>query len=346
MNTRTTSIIGIGGLVALLSGTSALGHHAANVYYDVDTIIEVRGVISNLRWQNPHISFTLTSRDAGGADVNWLVESNSVSTLRQIGITADQVDIGSIVTLAGSPARQEANRMSGNNLLMADGRELVLWGGSARYFTEGPYDRRTVADVEAVDLGDTSDLGMFRVWSTVTGDSNQDRLWNSSYPLTDAARAFQAAWDPVAQNPHINCEPKGMPGIVDPPYPMELIDQGDTIVILQEEFDTVRTVHMNPAATPSNPEPSLLGHSVGHWEGETLVVETTRINWPYFDHRGLPQGADARLTERFSVSTNGRRLNYTIDVEDSDTFTGPVRMDRFWIWIPENTVEPYNCTPL
>jgi hypothetical protein len=346
MNRRISSVVHIGALVAILSATSALGHHAASVYYDVDTVIEVRGVISDLRWQNPHIAFTLTSRDAGGDEVDWLVESNSVSTLRQLGVTADQIEVGSIVTLAGSPARQQANRMSGNNLLTADGRELVLWGGSTLHFNEGTDNRRTVAEVEAVELGDTSDLGMFRVWSSVTGDPNQDRMWNASYPLTDAARAFQAAWDPVAQNPHINCEPKGMPGIVDPPYPMELIDQGDTILILQEEFDTVRTVHMSPATTPSNPVPSLLGHSVGHWDGDTLVVETTRVNWPYFDHRGLPQGADARFTERFTASANGRRLNYTIDVVDPDTFTEPVRMDRFWIWIPENTVERYDCTPL
>ena len=134
-----------------------------------------------------------------------------------------------------------------------------------------------------------------------------------------------------------------MPAIMGPPYPMELIDRGDVIVYRQEEFDSVRTIHMNPATAPT-PEPSKMGHSVGRWDGETLVVDTTLANWPHFDGGGTPISGDAVYEERFSVSEDGKRLNYTVLVTDPATFTEPVLLDRLWLWVPGVQVERYDCT--
>lgn len=334
------------GILGLMPFCTAIGHHAANVYFDVDTVIEVRGVISDLRWQNPHIAFTLISREPNGDETPWLIESNSVSSLRQLGVLPDQLVVGDVVTVAGWPARTGENRMSGGHVLQPDGSELVLRGSGDRYFTDGSAERISIAELETRNLGDAAERGMFRVWSTITGDPNQNRLWAESYPLTEAARSAQAAWDPVRDNPAIRCEPKGMPGIMNPPYPMEISERGDVIVIRQEEWDAVRTVYMNPDSTPASPERSLLGHSVGNWDGETLVVRTSHVSWPYFDGRGVHQSEQAVYEERFTVSADGRRLNYTIDTTDPETFTEPVRLDRFWVWLPGQQVEPYNCVPL
>jgi hypothetical protein len=128
-----------------------------------------------------------------------------------------------------------------------------------------------------------------------------------------------------------------------PPYPMELVDNGDVIVYRQEEFDSARTIHMNPATAPA-PELSKMGHSVGHWEGETLVVNTSLSTWPYLDGGGTPISADAEYEERFTVSDDGKRLNYTVLVTDPTTFTEPVLLDRFWLWVPGVQVEAYDCT--
>ena len=200
----------------------------------------------------------------------------------------------------------------------------------------------TPADVEARDDGDNPDRSLFRVWSTPTRGTDRDALWESSYPLTAQARAAQSAWDPLTDNPVINCVGKGMPSIMSPPYPMEFIDRGDVIVYRQEEFDSVRTIHMDPATTPA-PEPGNMGHSVGHWEGERLVVNTILSTWPYFDGRGIPISPGAEYEERFTVSDDGKRLNYTVLVADPTTFTEPVLLDRFWLWVPGVQVERYDC---
>ncbi len=98
------------GLLGLMPFCAAMGHHAANVYFDVDTVIEVRGVISDLRWQNPHIAFTLISREPNGDETSWVIESNSVSSLRQLGVSPDQLVVGDVVTVAGWPARTACGR--------------------------------------------------------------------------------------------------------------------------------------------------------------------------------------------------------------------------------------------
>ena len=200
----------------------------------------------------------------------------------------------------------------------------------------------TPAGVAARDDGDNPDRSLFRVWSTPTRGTDRDALWESNYPLTAEARAAQAAWDPLTDNPVINCVGKGMPSIMSPPYPMEFIDRGDVIVYRQEEFDSVRTIYMDPATTPA-PEPGNMGHSVGHWEGERLVVNTILSTWPYFDGRGIPIGPGAEYEERFTVSDDGKRLNYTVLVADPTTFTEPVLLDRFWLWVPGVQVERYDC---
>ena len=86
-----------------------------------------------------------------------------------------------------------------------------------------------------------------------------------------------------------------------------------------------------------------MGHSVGRWEGETLVVNTTLSAWPYFDGQGIPISAAAEYEERFTVSDDGKRLNYTVLVTDPATFTEPVLLDRFWLWVPGVQVELYDC---
>ena len=86
------------------------------------------------------------------------------------------------------------------------------------------------------------------------------------------------------------------------PLPMEFTRVGDTIVMRLEEYDSVRTIHMNPnAQAPA--EHTLFGFSRGRFEGNTLVVETDHIKAGYFDHEGTPmsdadQGRRALHAER------------------------------------------------
>ena len=58
---------------------------------------------------------------------------------------------------------------------------------------------------------------------------------------------------------------------------------------------------------------------------------------------GLPLGPSSRLEERFTPAADGKRLDYTITIDDPDTFTMPVSLKRLWIWRPDERVRPYEC---
>ena len=75
-----------------------------------------------------------------------------------------------------------------------------------------------------------------------------------------------------------------------------------------------------------------------------MAVDTTHMNWGHF-YRGVPMSDDAALSERFTPTEGGGRLEYEATLTDSQTFLNPVVMDRFWVWLPDVRVEPYECIP-
>ena len=109
------------------------------------------------------------------------------------------------------------------------------------------------------------------------------------------------------------------------------------------EYDTLRRIYMDPSQLDATPTKTLLGTSQGHWEGTSLVVETSSIDWEYFDKEGIPQGDAMRVVERFTPSEDGSRLEYQMTVTDAEVFTEPVALERHWVWRPGEVVKPYDC---
>ena len=338
----------LGCLAVALCSSGALGHHSAGVYFDVDAVIELSGEVAEAVWRNPHVYFTVQAADGE----SWNVESNSVSILRRMGLTEGLVNAGDRVQIAGWPGRQRENRVFALNMLLPDGVELRLWPGMAARWSDDPMGAAgaMAADGESTpsSLGIRNDI--FRVWSSNMANPASFPLFLDvagaapEYPLTEAAIAARATWDPAANNPYLTCEPVGMPRIMGQPYPMEFIDEGERIVLRIELYDVVRTIHMQGEQSAADESPlTPQGYSRGTWEGGTLVVRTNRLGWPYFDQSGIPQSPAAELLERFTPSANGTRLQYTLTVTDPATFTEPVTLEKYWTWRPDAEVRPFEC---
>jgi hypothetical protein len=87
-----------------------------------------------------------------------------------------------------------------------------------------------------------------------------------------------------------------------------------------------------------------MGYSVGQWEGDTLVVRTTDVSWPYFDAAGsIPQSGAVEITERFTVNDRQNQLVYDREVRDPATFTAPVSQRAVLTWRPDLRVERFAC---
>jgi Family of unknown function (DUF6152) len=333
-------------LILLCLPCPALAHHSVSAIFDTGKVVETNGEITGVSWRNPHASFQLEVKDKGGTTKVWTVELTSLTNLRRAGVEGQLIRVGDQVRVAGNPARSSPNRLYAENILLADGEEVVLESRA-----KPRWSSRVLGRGGPSGPGDASapELGIFRVWSTPRDEpllllEDVEPVFNyDRYPLTAAARSAVEHFDRINDSPILNCVPKGMPTAMEQPYPMEFVRRGDDIVMRLEEYDASRVIHMAPGATDDNQPASNLGHSVGRWEGDSLAVKTTRTTWPYFDVVGIPLSKHSEMLERFTPSKDGSRLDYTLTVTDSTTFTKPVTLSKFWVWYPQMKVEPYKC---
>jgi Family of unknown function (DUF6152) len=333
-------------LAIMISPVAARAHHSFAGQFDPNGSMELEGELIEIRWVNPHAYLTLRTIE-NGVEVDWKLETAGASQMVRSGVLPEYFSIGDHVRVAGWPPVTDAKEIHATNLLTPDGREVILFRGAAPRFEDevtGSYDYARQRQ------GDASrpELGLFRIWS-FTGLSGfllpEDINANydlERYPMTDAARRSVAAFDRALDNPTLNCTAKGMPMIMENPYPIEIARNGEDIRIRIEEYDLVRTVHMGESAPPANTPASPLGYSIGRWEGDTLVVETSRISWPWFDQVGIPQSDRSVLIERFTPTPDGSRMDYAVTVTDPVSFARPVELSRYFLDLGEE-IMPYRC---
>ncbi len=120
-----------------------------------------------------------------------------------------------------------------------------------------------------------------------------------------------------------NCVPPGLPGSMQQPYPMEFLFTPGRVTILIETYSMVRRVYLDGSAKPEEADPSYQGTSVGHWDGDTLVVETTNILPETSPLNGIiGHGDEFHVTERIRLS-DPETLEIQTTVEDPTVFLEP-----------------------
>jgi Family of unknown function (DUF6152) len=325
----------------------AAAHHSVSAWFLPDERQEIEGVVTEVRWENPHVRFFMRAPNADGEDVIWEIETLSSAGIRRWGITPDLLSVGDHVRISGSPSRRGLANIFVRNMLLPSGQELAF--GVEPIYSDDALRGGELLEAEEGVAADAAQ-GIFKVWSSGSNsgwpfpEDVDSKFDFSAYPLTEAAQAALDAFDYLDHDPTRNCVAKGMTVIMEEPYPIQLIDEGDTIRFLLEEYDTVRVIHMRNVPPADSVEPSPLGFSVGRMEDRDLVVTTTKINSGTFDSVGIPLSLEAVVTERFSPSANGADLVYTLVVDDPVNFTEPVETGKRYIYLPDATVQPFNCT--
>lgn len=337
--------------LALVPAVSLQAHHSFFGRFDTSASMELEGVVTRVLWRNPHAHFIVEVED-GGQIVEWDLESGSPTLMTRAGIPRDAVQVGQRIRIAAYPPVTDKREAFATNILLPSGEELLLQTGASPKFKDqvvGDFSYRFRTE------GDRSrpELGLFRIW-TFSGAAGPtsflfpqsiDRDYDlNNYPLTDAAKAAVAAFNPATDNPTDNCTPKGMPLIMEQPLPMQIVDRGDTIELIIEEYDLTRVIHMDHSEAPEGTSRTPLGYSTGHWEGDTLVVRTTHISWPHFDQAGIPQSEQSVLTERFTAVEEGSELEYVLVVNDPVNFTEPVTLTKTLLYVPDVELIPFECT--
>ena len=127
----------------------------------------------------------------------------------------------------------------------------------------------------------------------------------------------------IAYTPGQSCHPQGVPAFTLAQGPINIIQTPKKVTIIEESSQMVRHVYMNEQH-PANVKASWLGHSVGRYEGDTLVVDTVGLNRKTFvDAFRTPHTEKLHVVERWRIVQGGHLLEVRIRVEDPDTFEQP-----------------------
>ena len=325
---------------------TSFAHHSTAGFFDNSTKIEIAGVVTDIQWRNPHTMFELEVEDEQGDATTWMAEAGSLSILRAQGLSGDILNVGDFVKILGDKSLRNRPETFARNMLLPSGEEVFLTLGAQAHFSSSPdIDRLTGSyDAELVANARQSADGIFRVWSRI-GDELDfiPPIFNGntirSLPFTERGQEVRNSWDPSAEF-ILGCTDWNMPRLMGNPQPMEFVRDGDNVVIKFEEGDALRTIYIDQDIHSAAADHSLMGYSVGYWEGNALVVETNRISESSHE---MPVSEEISLVERFEINEDGSQLHYEIIITDPVMLTESVTKTMTWNWRPEIQVNPYDC---
>ena len=172
----------------------------------------------------------------------------------------------------------------------------------------------------------------------------------TSAPFTAEGAAKASTFDRAAYQESYasTCTVAHMPMVASPArYLMRLYQGEDLVTIYQQRTDTVRTIHMNAEPPLAELPHTRLGHSIGHWQGETLVIETTHVVGGTTDNLGFPYSDQSRITERYWREPGQNNLTLEVTLEDPVNYTEPfVLYKHELVWRPEFDWVAWNCSVL
>lgn len=158
-----------------------------------------------------------------------------------------------------------------------------------------------------------------------------------------AARAADARGEPLA-TAATACLPQGMPAMMGGggPFPTEILVSESQVTIIQEAYNQVRRIYLDkPQMRLENVEPGFYGRSVGHWEGDTLVVDTIGVKQSV-EFRNIPHTLDMRITERIQL-VEPDVLADELTIEDPEVFEEPWTLKFVYNRLPGYEMMEYIC---
>jgi hypothetical protein len=142
--------------------------------------------------------------------------------------------------------------------------------------------------------------------------------------------------------PSASCWPTGIPASLFV-LGLKIVQSPDEIVMLLGNGDPTRQIHTDGRSLPDDPQPAWMGYSVGKWDGDTLVVETTGFNEnSWLDAFGHPRSESMRIRERYRRRDFGH-MNLEVTIEDPKYYTKPFTFSTQLNWTPQGHLLEYVC---
>jgi hypothetical protein len=164
---------------------------------------------------------------------------------------------------------------------------------------------------------------------------------------TAKAKAIADAWKPEDEMTLARvCLPQSVIYAEQGPFPLEIEQAPGLVVIRYEYFDEVRLIHTDGRAhLPAKAPHTKMGDSIGHWEGDTLVIDTDHLEASTITNNGLDHSDNVHLIERYRLSPDGKRLEASQWFSDPDMIANNGARYIVWSKQPGQYIQPYECDP-
>jgi hypothetical protein len=144
-------------------------------------------------------------------------------------------------------------------------------------------------------------------------------------------------------HPGVRCLPSGIPEKLNIPDGLKVVHTPDLLVFLYESRTIYRQVFTDGRTLPKDAQPTWMGYSIGHWEGDTMVVETIGQNGKtWLDMRGLPATESLRVVERYTRPNIGH-INIDVTIDDPKAYTKPWSVKLSWRLVPDTDLIESIC---
>ena len=313
-------------ILNLLLMGSASAHHS-RAAFDLDTNVEIEGILVELAWRNPHAYVIVESIDEQGNPVEWTFEGHSISGLVRNGWAQNSFQVGERVVVDARPNR-DPGRLFGllNYVTKANGETLYA-------FSRPPEDAPPRGPIPpSTDFSGTW-RPVLDMRQTLVGGFEPPVNW----PYTERGLAEVAAFN-INDDPGLDCESYPMPRITRFPYNQRWEVSSDTITIVHEQATTVRNMNMNSGASvPATHVPDQDGYSIGHIadDGSLIVTTTGFADTKWGSERGVSSSDQKVVIETYRLVDDGYGMELTYTITDPEYLTGSVELGRNFRLVPD-----------
>jgi Family of unknown function (DUF6152) len=323
-----------------LAAAPALAHHSFAPHFDASKPVSISGTVKEFEARNPHAYLHIDAVDENGRTREYTCESNGFTQLARNGLTPAMLKAGTKVRVTGSLSRHSEYMCFFNTIEFDDGRKLNV-SGAGRESTPTAVAKRN---------------DIFGTWLLAPIPNRQTSGPQPMIELmTPAGQKAVASYDPFKDDPVFHCDPVHIRRVWGAPAtPVEIVRDGKDIVIHAEWMDAKRVIHMDQKQAPKNAKRTSLGYSVGHMDGDTLVIETANyapgvlnqyVEMAGKPTRGLLHSAALTNTERIHLDAARQRIVVEVDQQDPEFFTQPFPKTTYEYAATDLKIEPFNCSP-
>ncbi len=331
--------------VLLTFALPVFAHHS-DAGVDMAEVVEFDGTVTSYHWRNPHVYFTVVAPSANGEEVEWELQMPSTMTMTRMGwgrdtlVPGDKLRVYTHVASDGRPYGIIEYATKADGTVLATSFDYGS-GTIDPVFDTGA--NPSTDSLEGMWIADRSRLTLY--------PGGFDGFFRAQLVLTENGAAAQASYDELSEeNPESTCVGRPTPAMLVSttifPIQIEFDEEEETVIIRTELYDEERTVYMDGRGHSGGGERFETGHSIGHWEGDILVVDTRLFT----DHRspyqiGVPSGAQKHVVERYRLSEDGTRIVVEFMLEDPEYLVERLVHTRELLHSPEVAVSEFNCDP-